>query len=304
MYKLFLPCLAVFIATAVIPARAEASASPTVQTHRIKLDKIEQTLKTLRTQLATEQSILERHNHNLSNAVELQRQSELELSVASTAAAANQDEAVQRDARRIQIRFNRHSAKVTRQKERQVHSLAVIKALETKVNALQQQRIRYTNALRDLVEQDKQNAAKRTEKKPPTLGSTGSLALEQPKQPISFSWPYLNQATEQNIVFAQQTLAELQQLKKRGETDKAPLDKVEILARRSFGKAELKYLGNNLYSVTRSVQAGRQNFALFNQDHWHTIPSEDDGKRYRFLFDVSSLSKPKLHLFKADLLAE
>jgi len=303
MYKLFLPCLAVFIATAVIPARAEASASPAVQTHRIKLDKIEQTLKNLRTQLATEQSILERHNHNLSEALELQRQSELELSVATTASATNQDEAVQRDARRIQIRFDRHSAKVTRQKERQGHSLAVIKALETKVNALQQQRILYTNALRDLVEQDKQNAAKRAEK-PPTLGSTGSLALEQPKQPTSFSWPYLNQATEQSIVFAQQTLAELQRLKKRGETDSAPLDKVEILARRSFGKAELEYLGNNLYSVTRSVQAGRQNFALFNQDHWHTIPSEDDGKRYRFLFDISSLSKPKLHLFKADLLAE
>ncbi|WP_096087042.1 hypothetical protein [Agaribacterium haliotis] len=131
-----------------------------------------------------------------------------------------------------------------------------------------------------------------------------SSASKASKAMVSGQWPYLNEGSQEQIQWASSRLAGLVGQKALGNQGKAPLKKVELVAKESFGKVEMDYLGDKLYTVKVKVKAGHQLFELFNKEHWHSIPKEDDGELYRFVFDVNSLSQPKLFVFKEALIEE
>lgn len=118
----------------------------------------------------------------------------------------------------------------------------------------------------------------------------------------SGTWPYLSSAQQADVLFAKKRLEELAALRKGRNQGRAPIDQVEIISSRSFGSEDMLYMGDKIYGLTVNVRSGRQKFVLFDQEFWHTIPKQDDKSEYQILFDVSSLSRPQLYLFKRDLL--
>jgi hypothetical protein len=94
----------------------------------------------------------------------------------------------------------------------------------------------------------------------------------------------------------------------RGE--KSRLDKLladENKGKHTFRSLELEpshgeslsfeFLGHNQYRLVAPVEAGRQTFKINTWKFRRTIPDDDDGARYVFIFDGRRLSRPRLVMY-------
>lgn len=60
---------------------------------------------------------------------------------------------------------------------------------------------------------------------------------------------------------------------------------------------DFEFLGQNQYRVVAPVSAGRQTYKINSWRFRRTIPSDDDGVRYVFIFDARRLSRPRLVMY-------
>ncbi|WP_299593399.1 hypothetical protein [uncultured Microbulbifer sp.] len=60
---------------------------------------------------------------------------------------------------------------------------------------------------------------------------------------------------------------------------------------------EFEFLGQNQYRLVAPVSAGRQTYKINSWRFRRTIPSDDDGERYVFVFDARRLSRPRLVMY-------
>lgn len=288
------------------------------------ISEIKQTNETL----DVERAILERHQISLDEARNQLLQTRVELETIKRS-ASNESAADMREIRRISERLMRRESKVQRYVERENDSLETVAELEhaisvlkTKLSGLQADVARLrksskisksdTDTRERQNDSDQQNDVVNKTEAMVSVGMEGSIArkvqsVEQgsPKaviDPGSGSWPTIDDASMEDIAYAKARLQNLRVLRESGKIDSTPLPVVEIEARRSFGSAEMQYIGEDLYSLVEKVGAGRQNFRLFNQEYWFAIPEKDNNAFFRILFDVSSLSQPKLIIFKEGLL--
>ncbi|MGL6160253.1 hypothetical protein [Microbulbifer sp.] len=58
-----------------------------------------------------------------------------------------------------------------------------------------------------------------------------------------------------------------------------------------------EFLGHNQYRLVAPVEAGRQVYKIKTWKFRRTIPSDDDGERYVFIFDGRRLSRPRLVMY-------
>ncbi|WP_139304781.1 hypothetical protein [Microbulbifer marinus] len=68
--------------------------------------------------------------------------------------------------------------------------------------------------------------------------------------------------------------------------------------RPSRGEAlPFEFLGQNQYRLIAPVEAGRQTYKINTWKFRRTIPADDDGVRYVFIFDARRLSRPRLVMY-------
>ena len=60
---------------------------------------------------------------------------------------------------------------------------------------------------------------------------------------------------------------------------------------------DFEFLGQNQYRLVAPVSAGRQTYKINSWRFRRTIPSDDDGERYVFIFDARRLSRPRLVMY-------
>ncbi|MCW8128281.1 hypothetical protein [Microbulbifer halophilus] len=58
-----------------------------------------------------------------------------------------------------------------------------------------------------------------------------------------------------------------------------------------------EFLGHNQYRLVAPVEAGRQTYEINTWKFRRTIPADDDGVRYVFIFDGRRLSRPRLVMY-------
>ena len=339
MYRFVLSSI-FFVWISTVNAAPDPVLSQTLQQKQQELAALTKKVDAAAAVLADEQANLARHAEGLEEATQSLVDAEREMKAKLLAAETNPDETAMRESVLASIRYNRFEARVKRytgRKEESEQSVAV--AEQAYQNLAKQQKdlefvISELSSKRDELARKKVAAstnvqavqsvsvpAKAAEVVTPVaanaevantqVAKTQAIKTEAPKakEPTEQAagvgtWPYLSSASEQDIRYARTYIAELEADKAKGEIDSAPLAEVELVAKNSFGKSDMDYLGDDLYMLTKKVRAGSQRFALFNKDYWHTIPEADDQAEYVFIFDVSSLSKPELFLFKKSLIAQ
>ena len=67
---------------------------------------------------------------------------------------------------------------------------------------------------------------------------------------------------------------------------------------------DFEFLGHNQYRLVAPVEAGRQIYKINNWKFRRTIPSDDDGVRYVFVFDARRLSRPRLVMYPEYVLSQ
>ncbi|MBU2986304.1 hypothetical protein KO528_13165 [Saccharophagus degradans] len=324
MYRFVLSSI-FFVWISTVNAAPDPVLSQTLQQKQQELAALTKKVDAAAAVLADEQANLARHAEGLEEATQSLVDAEREMKAKLLAAETNPDETAMRESVLASIRYNRFEARVKRYTGRKEESEQSVAAAEQVYQNLAKQQkdlefvISELSSKRDELASKKVAAstnvqaaqsvsapAKAAEVVTPVAAKT-----EVPKAKVSIedaagvgTWPYLSNASEQDIRYARTYIAELEADKAKGEIDSAPLAEVELVAKNSFGKSDMDYLGDDLYMLTKKVRAGSQRFALFNKDYWHTIPEADDQAEYVFIFDVSSLSKPELFLFKKSLIAQ
>ncbi|SHG05418.1 hypothetical protein SAMN04487965_3204 [Microbulbifer donghaiensis] len=75
--------------------------------------------------------------------------------------------------------------------------------------------------------------------------------------------------------------------------------------RPSRGEAlPFEFLGQNQYRLVATVEAGRQTYKINTWKFRRTIPADDDGARYVFIFDARRLSRPRLVMYPEYVLSK
>ncbi|WP_444935525.1 hypothetical protein ACJJIW_14345 [Microbulbifer sp. JMSA004] len=69
-------------------------------------------------------------------------------------------------------------------------------------------------------------------------------------------------------------------------------------------RVPFEFLGENQYRLVTTVESGRQTYKINTWKFRRTIPAEDDGARYVFIFDARRLSRPRLVMYPEYVLAE
>ncbi|MFC6635392.1 hypothetical protein [Microbulbifer taiwanensis] len=67
---------------------------------------------------------------------------------------------------------------------------------------------------------------------------------------------------------------------------------------------EFEFLGHNQYRLVAPVEAGRQTYKVNTWKFRRTIPADDDGERYVFIFDGRRLSRPRLVMYPEYVLSQ
>ncbi|MBB5210692.1 hypothetical protein [Microbulbifer hydrolyticus] len=67
---------------------------------------------------------------------------------------------------------------------------------------------------------------------------------------------------------------------------------------------EFEFLGQNQYRLIAPVSAGRQTYKINSWRFRRTIPSDDDGERYVFIFDARRLARPRLVMYPEYVLSK
>ncbi|WP_323843926.1 hypothetical protein [Microbulbifer magnicolonia] len=65
-----------------------------------------------------------------------------------------------------------------------------------------------------------------------------------------------------------------------------------------------EFLGHNQYRLVAPVEAGRQTYKINTWKFRRTIPADDDGVRYVFIFDARRLSRPRLVMYPEYVLSQ
>lgn len=321
MYRLILSSI-LLVCISVTHAAPDDSLDVTLQQKQSELNSLTKSVEAAIAKLADEQVSLQRHTEGLLEAQEKLDEAEADMKLKLLEAESNPDETAMRESVLASIRFNRYETRVNRYSTRKQESEATVAQMQAKLDTLIQQQKDLQSVIRQFTEQLAERKARAAQPvaavqtpapvaapvqpKPvaPTPEPKPAPVAAAPETSAPGTWPYLASGSDQDFRFARTYLAELKADKAKGEIDSAPLPNVELVAKSSFGKASMEYIGEDLYMVTKTVKAGSQRFSLFKQEFWHTIPSEDDRAEYVFIFDVSSLSKPDLYLFNASLISE
>ena len=285
----------------------------------------------LPSQLSTERNQLNQHQQELQEAIETLNTVQQDLDRIQEDASSG-DANAERLLRFTKLLLNRQQDKVDRIRQRIAESDAQVSQLESQFEAATDSQNQLLNKKQQLLINSGNNPT--ADQKPPRNSNreefarldpqptgkpeskpkvvpqiqpnkTATLPIDIKPEPqpnsIDGNWPYLSDSTAADLRYAADRLLQLQTKKVLGETEKAPLNSIEIKAPLSFGNAQMEYLGESLFTVVKPLRSGRQNFQLFNQEYWHVIPESDDNTEYRFIYDISSLSKPVLYLFREDL---
>ncbi|WGL17380.1 hypothetical protein PVT68_03560 [Microbulbifer bruguierae] len=70
------------------------------------------------------------------------------------------------------------------------------------------------------------------------------------------------------------------------------------------GAIEFEFLGQDQYKLVAPVSAGRQTYKINSWRFRRTIPADDDGVRYVFIFDARRLSRPRLVMYPEYVLSQ
>lgn len=321
MYRFILSSM-FLVWISVANAAADDPLDNTLLQKQTELNALTQQIETTIAQLADEQVSLQRHTEGLLEANEKLIEAEADMNAKLKAAEANPEETIMRESVLATIRFNRYETRVKRYTTRKQESEAAVEKIQTKLDGLVAQQKDLQSVIAQFAEQLAQrNARVQAEQVSAAQQVVEAKQVVETKQEaepvvkapapastpipaVKGTWPYLSVGEDPDIRFARTYLAELAEDKAKGEIDSAPLPEVELIAKDSFGKTTMEYIGDDLYKVVKTVRAGSQRFSLFKQDYWHTIPEADDKVEYVFIFDVSSLSNPELFLFKHSLMSE
>ena len=281
-------------------------------------------LKLLNLQLNLELEALGRAEDKLVSAENQFEATSAELNAAKAEAEANPHPESKRRVRIINVRYLRHKDKVERTRERIQSARENIDNLRSKLAEMEGKPKKASAKPAKTQSSNvkpKENLAGLTSKKNLQVASANSkvgyvankqTAVKAPTKKAvvatprakTADWPYLSNAKQADKAFAIKRLAELKKMTNRQLKREAPLSDVEVKASSSFGSASMEYIGGNLFSVVANVKSGRQLFEIFDLKEWHTIPESDHKKAYRILFDVSSISEPRLILFNNELLKQ
>lgn len=211
----------------------------------------------------------------------------------------------QRNATKLSITYNRELDKASRLTKRVQGHRNKLSQLEKALAANQTQQYQ----LQKLILQEKDRAKTAREKaaaesfasQRPSIqkGAVAEPAVTKASKPESIAlWPYLNRGSDADKAFAKDAL------KTAKEAGGTPIfRRVQIRGKKTFGKKTMEFLGGDLYSYSDKVVSGQQSFQVFDNVFWAQIPKEDDGRVYRFIFDVSSLSSPELRIFRESALS-
>nr|WP_010132860.1 hypothetical protein [Microbulbifer agarilyticus] len=88
-----------------------------------------------------------------------------------------------------------------------------------------------------------------------------------------------------------------------GETGKHTFRNL-TLKPKGEGAVDFEFLGQDQYRVILPVVAGRQTYKVNSWRFRRTIPADDNGERYVFIFDARRLSRPRLVMYPEYLLSE
>ncbi|WP_346839669.1 hypothetical protein [Microbulbifer sp. SAOS-129_SWC] len=72
----------------------------------------------------------------------------------------------------------------------------------------------------------------------------------------------------------------------------------------SGDRVPFKFLGHNQYRLVAPVEEGRQTYKINTWKFRRTIPADDDGVRYVFIFDGRRLSRPRLVMYPEYVLSQ
>lgn len=304
MLRIAFGCMLVFVAAFAQASDKEHSLNHQEQRLRaitVQIDDVDLALRESKQRLDSITSEL----HNAQEQLAKTRQQLNNAREANSSSMQSSDTVTLQEAH-ITAEFDRERERVQRLQEREAASRGMVAKVETILRSLRTEQGRILQS----IDRNKPAAGYTAQREPqrpaatetsPPAPRAASVAIRQHSEP-PVAWPYLSSATEQEIRYARNRLAPLIRRKQQGSAPQGPLKEVAVVNRHSFGEQTMEYLGDNLYSLTTMVHAGRQQFILFNFRFWHTIPNEDDKKQYRMIFDVSSLSNPSFHLFQESLL--
>lgn len=268
--------------------------------------------------LARDKGKLSKLNTKLATTQEALVKSEQAFSVASEAArVASDDDFISYKKATLAARlYNRHLEKIERLDENIDSIKKKITSQQEKITKLEKERkltiaginkkrieeVAAKKAVTAAAKAKIQQAKTQPAKKPKVIQTPKAIAATPIKETKPATWPNLSTTSTQDIAFAKKQLMELSTRKSQGKIKLGLIKSVIITSRLSFGKKNMVYLGDNLFSLTENLKAGQQNFKAFNQDHWYTISPADNNMPHRIIVDTTSLSKPVMHVFKESLI--
>lgn len=195
-------------------------------------------------------------------------------------------------------------------------SQASVAAGESRLTAQQAQVDKLVKAM--LVQAEKEKEASRKAAAAPAAPKPSLAALEQPTMPAlqapqepapSAEAPEpeveeVSQAVEREVdpELVDYVRGERERLQKLlGELGEGDSGKQTFrnLSLRPSGEdsIDFEFLGENQYRLIAPVSAGRQTYKINSWKFRRTIPSDDDGERYVFIFDARRLSRPRLVMY-------
>ncbi len=111
----------------------------------------------------------------------------------------------------------------------------------------------------------------------------------------------LSELDKEALLYAQKEVARLENLLSEGNPGRPTFKRLTLGGNKVETKA-FEFLGQNQYRVETEVTNGRQIFQIGKHKFRRTIPAADNGQAYVFIFDAKRPSRPRLVMFKKELL--
>ncbi|WP_143731317.1 hypothetical protein [Microbulbifer sp. GL-2] len=175
---------------------------------------------------------------------------------------------------------------------------------KAKISAQQDQISQLVDSMLAKAEESERRAAlaksARLEKpKPPKLKTA---AIEKPKKRETISQPKPAPAVERDIdpellAYVKREQERLTSLLADQDGDNKQTFRNLELRPSGRERVSFEFLGKNQYRLVTTVEAGRQTYKINTWKFRRTIPAEDDGTRYVFVFDARRLSRPRLVMY-------
>ncbi|GLS26213.1 hypothetical protein [Marinibactrum halimedae] len=137
-------------------------------------------------------------------------------------------------------------------------------------------------------EQANTTSAKKTSEVTKNTNDTVVAAVDSTEA----DWPTVGEKQASAVQFAQRELARLT----GKEPGKSRLGRVKVRSSR-LGKHALTYLGDNIYTGVFELANGEYTFSVFSKKFTFSLPEEAEQGQYRLIYDVDSISNPKVYLF-------